>query len=82
MAVKVTLFGFGDDCPQGFINNTRKINTGDTKGLEQILNMAGFNNLEGLVILVNDTGVHQDDWSKTQIKNHDSIKILSAIEGG
>ena len=82
MAVEITLFGFGDDCPPGFENNTRQVNPGKTEGLKQVLEMAGFDNLEGLVVLVNNQGVPQQDWPNTRVQDNDSIKILSAIEGG
>ena len=82
MAVEITLFGFGDDCPPGFKNNIRQINPGKNEGLEQVLAMAGFDNLEGLVLLINNQGVPQQDWPKIRIQDKDSIKILSAIEGG
>jgi thiamine biosynthesis protein ThiS len=82
MAVEITLFGFGDDCPPGFNNNTRQINPGKNEGLEQVLKMAGFDHLEGLVVLINNQGIPQQDWPKTRVQDNDSIKVLSAVEGG
>ena len=82
MSVEITLFGFGDDRPHGFKDNTRQINPGKVKQLDKVLELAGFDNLEGLVLLLNNKGVPQQDWSETRIQDNDSIKILSAIEGG
>ena len=79
---EITLFGFGDDCPPGFENNKRQITVNDTQGIQNLLKAAGFDNLEGLVLLVNNKGIALQDWPSTQIKNTDTIKILSAIEGG
>ena len=82
MAVEITLFGFGDDCPPGFQDNKRQITLERPERLEQVLEMSGFDNLEGLVVLINNQGIPQQDWPRIQIQNNDSIKILSAIEGG
>ncbi len=82
MTVEITLFGFGEDCPPGFQRNTLQLSLNRAEGLKRVLNMAGLDNLDGLVLLVNNRGVSASEWSKTRIIDNDSIKVLSAIEGG
>ncbi len=79
---EITLFGFGDDCPPGFENNKCQLELAESKGIEEVLKKAGFDNLDGLVLLVNNQGIALQNWPATMIKDSDSIKILSAIEGG
>ena len=82
MTVEITLFGFGDHCPSGFKHNKREIHLDKTEKLDTVLRKAGFADLQGLVLLVNNQGVASEHWSTTRIHNNDSIKVLSAIEGG
>ena len=82
MSVEITLFGFGNDCPPGFNNNKLSLVLPNPQGIIELLQSAGFDNLEGVVLLVNNKGVPEQDWPETQIQDNDSVKLLSAIEGG
>lgn len=82
MTIEITLFGFGDDCPAGFINNRRTLDLPSAQNLIEVLQSAGFDNFDGIALLVNGTGVAPPDWESRIIGSGDSIKVLSAIEGG
>jgi thiamine biosynthesis protein ThiS len=82
MTVEITLFGFGDDCPAGFINNRKTLDIASAQNLIKVLQSAGFDDFIGIALLVNGSGVAPPDWESKIIEPGDSIKLLSAIEGG
>jgi thiamine biosynthesis protein ThiS len=82
MTIEITLFGFGDDCPAGFVNNKKQIDTPDAQNILEVLKLAGFVDFDGIALLVNGSGVAPPDWESKIIVTGDSIKVLSAIEGG
>jgi sulfur carrier protein ThiS len=82
MTVEITLFGFGDDCPAGFVNNRKTLDVPSVQNLIEVLRLAGFDDFDGIALLVNGSGVAPPNWESRIILNGDSIKVLSAIEGG
>lgn len=43
---------------------------------------AGFIDSSGLVLMINDTVVGENQWDTTEIHSGDKLKVLSAFEGG
>ncbi len=82
MTVEITLFGFGEDCPAGFVNNRKTLDVPSVQNLIEVLRLAGFDDFDGIALLVNGSGVAPPNWESRIILNGDSIKVLSAIEGG
>ena len=43
---------------------------------------AGFNESEGLVLLINNGVVSEQDWDRPMVQDSDDIRVLAAFEGG
>lgn len=83
MAIKISIFGFGDDGPVLFQNQKHILLTMDTPVTPRAaLREAGFEEYEGLVLMINNGVVAEPDWDKPTVKDDDDLRVLSAFEGG
>ncbi|MFT5218427.1 MAG: thiamine biosynthesis protein ThiS [Planctomycetota bacterium] len=83
MSIEVTIFGFGDERPPAFQNADRlELDLELPATPMAVLLRSGFDDQEGLALLINDRIVHAQDWQHAIVGPGDQVKVLSAIEGG
>lgn len=83
MSIKLSIFGFGDDCPALFQNQKQILLTIDTPTTPRsVMLEAGFNESEGLVLLINNGVVSEQDWDRPMVQDSDDVRVLAAFEGG
>ena len=83
MAIKLSVFGFGDDAPALFQNQKQVLLTMDTPAKpREVLRAAGFKEYEGLVLMINNGVIAEPDWDSPVVQDGDDLRVLSAFEGG
>lgn len=83
MAVRLTIFGFGDDAPAQFQGQKQIELPLDTPATPAaVMHAAGFEDSVGLVMMINNRVVAIQDWGNASIADGDELRVLSALEGG
>ena len=83
MAIEISLFGFGDERPAVFGGGNRlALAASSPLSPQALLQAAGFDDTEGLVLIVDDTVIPVGDWQRPQIDDGAAVTVLSAFEGG
>jgi len=84
LTIEIILFGFGDDKPACFQNGNQLQVTPDTANttLDSLVRQLGFADTSGIVCILNQQVVAEPDWKIVSMTDGDSIRILSAMEGG
>jgi len=83
VAIEVSLFGFGDERPAAFGGGSRlALAVPAPLSPEALLRAAGFDDTEGLVLIVDDAVIPVADWQRPQIADGAAVTVLSAFEGG
>ena len=83
MAIEVSIFGFGDDRPACFQGRNQMQLTLETPlSVRTAIHQAGFVDSTGLVLMINDHVVAEQDWGTTLLEDGDNLRDLSAFEGG
>ena len=83
MTIEISLFGFGDERPAAFGGGNRLALAAPAPLSPQaLLQAAGFDATEGLVLIVDDTVIPVGDWQRPLIDDGTAVTVLSAFEGG
>ena len=83
LGIEIHLIGFGDDRPACFDETNRfRIKTNHPMTPRQLLEIAGFHDASGLILMSGDTVIAENRWDEPLITNEDRITLMSAIEGG
>ena len=83
MAIEISLFGFGDERPAAFGDHSRlELTMPAPLSPHALLQAAGFDDTEGLVLIVDDAVIPVADWQRPLIVDGAAVTVLSAFEGG
>jgi len=83
MTIEISLFGFGDERPAAFgAGNRLALEAPSPLSPQALLQAAGFDDTEGLVLIVDDTVIQVADWQREQIGDGAAVTVLSVFEGG
>ncbi|MDH5353781.1 MAG: hypothetical protein OEY09_04980 [Gammaproteobacteria bacterium] len=83
MPIKISVFGFGDDSPALFQNQKKILLNIDTPATPRaVILEAGFDEAEGLVLMIDNGVIVPQDWDSPIVKDGDDLRVMSAFEGG
>jgi len=83
VAIEISLFGFGDERPAVFGDSGRlALAVPAPLSPNDLLQAAGFDDTEGLVLIVDDAVIPVADWRRPMIDEGAAVTVLSAFEGG
>ncbi|MGD8348134.1 MAG: hypothetical protein PVI79_02805 [Gammaproteobacteria bacterium] len=83
MSIEISLFGFGDERPAAFGDSSRLALAAEAPLSPcALLRAAGFEDTEGLVLIVDDAVIPVADWQQALIDDGAAVTVLSAFEGG
>jgi sulfur carrier protein ThiS len=83
MAIEISLFGFGDERPAAFGGGNRlALAAPAPMSPDALLRAAGFDETEGLVLIIDDAVIPAADWQRPLIDDGTAVTVLSAFEGG
>jgi len=83
VAIEISLFGFGDERPAAFAGGNRLVLAVPAPlSPNALLRAAGFDDTEGLVLIVDNAVIPVADWQRPLIDDGTAVTVLSAFEGG
>ena len=83
MTVEISLFGFGDERPAAFAGGNRiELALPVPVSPNALLQAAGFEATEGLVLIVDERVIPVADWQQPLIDDGIAVTVLAAFEGG
>jgi len=83
LEIKLSIFGFGDDRPLQFGNrNHILLSIEPPVSPQTVIQQAGFEESENLVLMINNRVVSRQDWDNISVTDEDDLRLLSAFEGG
>lgn len=83
LEINISIFGFGDDRPPAFRgNNQLPLKIGIQMSLRAVMRETGFVEFEGLVVMLNNRVVAEQDWNSVMVIDGDRLTVMSVLEGG
>lgn len=82
-AIQVQLIGFGEYRPSKFRHgNHYNHRLNETVSIQQLMKQLGFEDPSGLILMLDNTVIPEDQWLSKNITNEHSLTVMSAMEGG